>query len=131
MPDPHLRRAMKEIRALLKRYRIGGHITLVSKTHAEFATEFPHWSVVQWETGPGGEAGVRVRSFRTYYRTKAEQQTAMEESLHCLFQIRDIAGQTFVTMDNLCAQVKAQVGFDIEHHPFTGFEPNEDARESS
>jgi len=36
MPDPRLKKAMAEIRALCRRYDIGGQITLVSQSHAEF-----------------------------------------------------------------------------------------------
>jgi hypothetical protein len=68
-----------------------------------------------------------MRSFQTSYRSKAEQKQAMEESLHCLFQMRDIAGQTFLLMDNLGEQIKEQTGLEIDHHPFSDFEPTEDA----
>jgi hypothetical protein len=121
MPDPHLRKAMAEIQKLLRRYRIGGAITLVSKTHAEYAYQFPYWSVIQPERGPGGEEGIRIRSFKTYYRSKEEQREAMAASLHCLLQMRDIGGQTFVVMDDLRKQVEEHLG-TIEHVPFSGFE---------
>jgi hypothetical protein len=124
MPDPHLRKAMAEIKKLLVKYRIGGAITLVSKTHAEYAYQFPYWSVIQPERGPNGEEGIRVRSFKTYYRSKQEQKQAMEESLHCLLQMRDIGGQTFMVMDELRKQLEASLG-PIDHQPFSGFEPAE------
>lgn len=126
MPDPRLQKAMAEMKKLCHRYRIGAAITLVSQTHAEFAYLFPDWSVVQPETGPDGQQGIRIRSYEAYYGDKAQQQAAMEASLHCLYQIRDIAGQTFLQFENLTAQVEAQGDLEIEHHPFSGFEPHEE-----
>ena len=129
MPDPHLKKAMAEIKKLLERFRIGGCITLVSRTHAEFRYQFPVWSVVQPESGPHGEAGIFVRSFKAWYRSTAEQKQAMEASLHCLYQMRDSAGHTFMVMDHLIKQVEQQAGFEITHTAFSGFEPHTDDQE--
>jgi hypothetical protein len=126
MPDPRLKEAMRAINRILRTYDIAGAITLVSKTHAEFRYQFPTWSVVQPERGPEGQEGLRIRSFEAYYGSKEQQKTAMEESLHCLYQIRDLAGQTFLVFENLTRQVEEQSGFDIEHHPYSGFEPHEE-----
>jgi len=126
MPDPRLKQAMAEIRALCRRYDIGGQITLVSKSHAEFGYFFPTWSVVQPEKGPEGQEGIRIRSFKEYYSSAQAQHDAMEESLHCLYQIRDIAGQTFMMFENLTAQVEEVSGLNIEHQPFHEFEPHQE-----
>ena len=126
MPDPRLKKAMAEIRALCRRYDLGGQITLVSKSHAEFAYFFPTWSVVQPEKGPEGQEGIRVRSFKEYYPSAEAQQKAMEESLHCLYQIRDLAGQAFLAFESLTAEVEKRCGFTIEHTPFHGFEPHQE-----
>ena len=125
MPDPHLRKAMVEIRKLLHRYRIGGCITLVSPTHAEWAYQMPHWSIIQPETGPHGEQGFRIKSQRAYYRTLEEQKAAFAASLHCVLQMRDIGAQTFQLMDQVRECIE-RAGFEITHVPFSGFEPNED-----
>lgn len=126
MPDPRLKDAMRAINRILRTYDIAGAITLVSKTHAEFRYQFPTWSVVQPERDAQGEEGIRVRSFEAYYGSKQQQQLAMEQSLHCLYQIRDLAGQTFLVFESLTRQVEEQSGFNIEHHPYSGFEPHED-----
>jgi hypothetical protein len=126
MPDPRLKDAMRRISRILRDYDIGGQVTLVSKTHAEYRYQFPTWSVVQPETGPGGEPGIRLRSFETWYGDKDKQRRAAEESLHCLYQIRDLAGQTFMIFDNLCKQVEEKSGWHIEHHPYSGHEPHTD-----
>lgn len=129
MADPHLKKAMGEIKKLLERFRIGGCITLVSRTHAEYRYQFPAWSVVQPASGPHGEAGIRVRSFEAWYGSAKEQKEALEASLHCLYQMRDIAGQTFMVMDELITQVEAQCGLEITHTPLSGFEPHMDDQE--
>jgi hypothetical protein len=126
MPDPRLKDAMRRINKILREFDIAGAITLVSKSHSEFRYQFPTWSVVQPETGPQGEQGIRIRSYEAYYRSKDEQKAAMEESLHCLYQIRDIAGQTFLVFENLTSQVEEVSGLEIEHHPFHGFEPHQE-----
>jgi hypothetical protein len=126
MPDPRLKDAMRKMVQIMQKYEIGGAITLVSKSHAEYKYEFPHWSVIQPETGPHGERGLRVRSFEAWYGDKEQQKLAMEQSLYCLYQIRDLAGQAFLLFENLCRQVEEKSGFDIEHHPYSGFEPHEE-----
>lgn len=112
MPDPRLKDAMREIRKICQRYRIGAQITLVSKTHSEFGYFFPDWSVVQPEKGPGGEEGIRLRSYEAYYGDKEKQRVAMEESLHCLYSIRDLAGRAFVIFDDVIRQFEKVSGFE-------------------
>ena len=126
MPDPRLKDAMRAINRILRSYDIAGAITLVSKTHSEFRYQFPTWSVVQPERGPNGEEGIRVRSYEAYYGDKAKQKQALEESLHCLYNIRDLAGQTFIVFENLTHQVEEVSGLDIEHRPLSGFEPHDE-----
>jgi hypothetical protein len=126
MPDPRLKDAMRAISRILRQYDIAGAITLASKTHAEFRYQFPTWSIVQPERGPQGEEGVRIRTFGTWYRSQEEQRAAAEASLHCLYQIRDIAGQTFLAFDALATQIEAATGWQIEHHPSAGCEPHEE-----
>jgi hypothetical protein len=118
---------MRAITRILRQYDIGAAITLVSQTHAEFRYQFPTWSVVQPETGPAGQPGIRLRSFGSWYGSKDAQKAAIEASLHCLYQIRDLAAQTFVLFENLTAQVEKDSGFDIIHQPLSGFEPDDGA----
>ena len=126
MPDPRLKDAMRAITRILRQYDIAGAVTLVSKTHAEFRYQWPTWSVVQPERGPDGQQGLRIRSYETWYGDKEAQKLAMEESLHCGYQIRDIAAQTFLMFDDLLQQIEETSGLDIEHRPFSGFEPHEE-----
>jgi len=123
--DPRLKDAMRAIARILRTYDIAGAITLVSKSHAEFRYQFPTWSVVQPEKGPEGQEGIRIRSFKEYYPSVEAQKQAMEASLHCLYQIRDLAGQTFLVFENLTSQVEEVSGLTIEHHPFSGFEADD------
>jgi hypothetical protein len=115
---------MRAITRILRQYDIGGAVILVSKTHAEFRYQFPSWSIVQPETGPQGQQGMRMRSFEAWYGSKDEQKLAMEESLHCLYQIRDIAAQIFIAFEDLTDQVEESGQLVVEHRPCSGFEPD-------
>lgn len=128
MTDPQLQQAMAEIRAILQQYRIAGAITLVSKTHAEFGYGFPDWSVIQPEVSPHGEQGMRIRSFEEYYDTPEDQKLALEQSLSCVYQIRDIAGYSHQVFTHLTAQIEAICEVQVRHEPLEGFEllPEED-----
>ena len=126
MPDPRLTDAMAKISAICRQYDIAVAITVVSQTHAEFRYQFPTWSAVQPERGPDGGPGIRLRSYEVYYRYKNAHRQAMEASLHCLYQIRDIAAQTFIVFDALTSQLEASGTLDIDHHPDSGVAPHKE-----
>jgi hypothetical protein len=120
MPDPRLKDAMRRIRRILLEYDIGAAVTLVSKSHSEFGYHLPTWSVIQFEGNV-----VRIRSYEAEYGSKDQQAAAFADSLHCVLQMRDIGVKTFMEMDEIRKFLEGH-GFEIEHHPFSGFEPHEE-----
>lgn len=122
MSDPQLQQAMTEIRTILQQYRIAGAITLVSKTDAQFGYGLPDWSVIQPEVGPHGEQGMRIRSHEEYYDSPEDQKLALEQSLSCVYQIRDIAGYAHQVFSHLTEQIEDILGIEVHQEPLKGFE---------
>ena len=119
MPDPKLKEAMAEIRAILKKHDIGGAITLVSETHSEYLYELdPTWSLMYFES-PGA---LRFRSNRKDFKTKKEQHRFTESSVHLLCQIQDLSVKSFGNMERILTLLKEKM--DIDHTPFADHEPH-------
>jgi hypothetical protein len=71
MPDPVLKTAVEEIKAVLVKHDIAAVVFLGSNTHTEFVYELsPSWSCAR-ELPDGG--GLRIRSKRSEYATKEAQ----------------------------------------------------------
>jgi len=68
--DPKLIELATRIRTLMREYDAGGTISLVSKTHGEFAIVFPRWSGISEEP-----QGIRMRF-------KKEEQEIAEGAAH-------------------------------------------------
>jgi len=116
--DPDLKEAMLKIQEIMDEYKIGGSITLASKTHAEFLYHFPKWSIVQLVK----PSGVRIRSKRKDFDSKEEQHKINEESCHLVARVRDMSGQAFMIFENIFKQLDDH--FDIEHEPFSKLTPH-------
>lgn len=125
MADQRLKEAMAEINAIMKKFDIGGHVTLVSQTHSEFRyTVDPSWSCASVELLGGGMAEMRVKSLAKDHPDKEIQRKKIEVTIHMLAQIRDLGGKTFMEMDAVVNELSQQVDFD--HKPFSGFEPHKE-----
>lgn len=118
MPDPKLKIAMEEIKDILLKHEIAGAITLVSKTHSEYLYHFPKWSCVSMS-----DRGLSAYSQKRFYPNAEAQKENVEQSLHIVFQIRDIAAQTFTWFDRFTQMIREKI--DIEHRPLLGHEPGE------
>lgn len=82
MPDPKLKTAMEEIKAVLKKHDIGGVVVLASETHMEYLHEIaPTWSCVRFEAGEGGVYGVRVRALAKDFPSKQAHQKCLSDSI--------------------------------------------------
>ncbi len=122
MSDPKLKEAMAEIFGILKKHDIGGQVTLVSPTHAEFRSKIdPSWSVAFFEDHEKGVA-VRFRATKAEIPDKEERHQKSELTTHLLCQIRDLCGQNFLMFDGVLNQLKEHLDFD--HTPQAGYEPH-------
>ena len=123
--DDKLKKAIEDIRKILKEYDIAGTIALVSKTHAEYLYHFPAWSEIQWN-----EAGdsLRVKSEKKNFPTKGLQEQRLSESVHIVMQNRDIAAQTLDMFDTVYEALRKH--FTIHHKSFSGFEPHKPDKSS-
>src|SRR3990167_2276574 len=121
--DPNLKDAAEEIKKIMQKYDIGGHITLVSPTHSEFMYAItPSWSCARFERLPNGEVGIRFTATEKRYGCKETSRKYQENTAHLLLQIRDLGVQAFQTMENVHEQLKKHI--DIEHKPFSTDKPS-------
>lgn len=116
--NDELKRAMEDIKKILKKYDVAGTFTLVSKTHAEFLYHLPSWSVFQWNAEGDG---MDIRSKKADFKNKEEQEKILEQSVHIVMQNRDISAQTFDMFDTVYKALEKYI--KIEHKSFSGFEP--------
>lgn len=112
--DPNLKDAAEEIKAILSKYDIGAHISLVSPTHSEFMFAIsPSWSCARFvQNGQG----VHFKATEAMFGSKEECRKAQERTAHLLLQIRDLGAQAFTTMEQVHQQLKKFI--DIDHKPF-------------
>lgn len=115
--DPRLRNTIKRAVRQLDDQDFAGIIIAVSKTHVEFRMNFPRrWGALNLE----GDQ-LRFRCLRENYKSVEDQRTAMEESLHIIYQFRDILKLNFDWISTIIGEVEKQ--FDVDHEPFHGFYP--------
>lgn len=119
--DPKLKKAMEEIKAILKNYDIGGAITLVSKTHSEYLYDLPTWSCVAFT-----DRGLSIYSQERHFKSKNEQKENQEVSFHVFYQIRDIAAQTFMIFEECTKAIKQNA--NVEHQSFYNFTPHQERK---
>ena len=117
--DPKLREVARKIKRLLKRNNVAGSFVVVSKTHSEFRFHFPTWSAV---TLKGNE--LRIRAKREDFVSLEDQKETVENSVHILCQIRDIAGLIFKNMQGILDLLSKK--FNITHEGFSGFYPEDE-----
>jgi hypothetical protein len=116
--DPQLKEAMANINAIMKKFDIGGHVVLVSKTHSEFKFFFePTWSAIRWE----GE-GVRIKAKKDELGSQAAVQKVLGYTAHLILQIMDIALNDAKICRELTMQLSKHV--DIIHKPGSHFTPH-------
>lgn len=108
--DPMLRMAMKEIEGVMKKYDIGGFVSLGSRTHSKCKLFIePSWSL----------ATLIEKNGRTAINFKVRMKTDPENSNYTsglLMGIRELCGLAFMQMDHLKTELEKAVG--LEHQPF-------------
>lgn len=87
--DPKLREAMNEISALMKKYDIGGYVTLVSPTHSEFQFVLdPSWSAIRIEDGEK----IRIRVKQAELGVDGAIRK-LEETVHLVCSVGDLSAR--------------------------------------
>lgn len=115
--DKKYRECMAEMIAILKKYDMGGAITVVSKERAMFKFHFPTWSVAQKH----GSGYVRIRSKSDEFPSRDAQHKANELTAHLVHQMRDIALNTVAASNAIIGKMSDH--WDIEHTPNADFDP--------
>ena len=114
--DKRYRECVAEIIGVLKKYDMAGAITVVSKERCMFKYHFPTWSCVIL-----GEDHVRFRSKREDYPSLEAQKQTTALSAHCIMQMRDVAANTFLMMEENAQQLRDKLG--MEHSPNVDLDP--------
>lgn len=112
--DPRLKAAMQEIKEVLTKYDIAGHTVLVSPTHSEYNTQFPTWSLAQWEQDEQGVVGIRFNTRGQTFATPKGKHAAVEVSAHILDQLRHNATQQFALMEHILAILRQNMVIDSD-----------------
>ncbi len=121
MSETSHRECIAEIIGVLKRYDMAGAITVISKERAAFRYHFPTWSVVKLQEAPDGGLAVRIKSKAADFPSREAQNTANELSAHIVYQMRDIATNTY----GMCSMVidKMSEHWEMQHTSHSDFDP--------
>lgn len=94
--DPRLRAAMAEIIDVLLKYDIAGQIVVVSKTHSEFMTHYPKWSVLQFQEDDNENViGIRFNTNGKEFKSKKEKHECAEATVHMIDQFEHISKEFY------------------------------------
>lgn len=92
--DPLLKKAIMEIEGIIRKYDIGGAVSLTSKTHGEYLFVLdPSWSIIKQIPEKQGTK-LHLRSLRKEFASLEAQRQANELTAHLIFSQRDIAAHT-------------------------------------
>lgn len=95
--EKELREAEKEISAILDKYKIGGAISLVSASMAQFVFKFPSWSLINFE----GDI-LKVR-------TDVEDPDLTNDSVRLIMGLRDMLGMQFAAMEDVAQKLQEAI----------------------
>lgn len=126
MPDPVLRAATEEIKAILKKHDIAGVVVLGSKTHTEFLLEVePSWSAAFEERNKEGQRCIRLRALRKDYPTAEAHREAVRLTSSLLFGLHRPLEKMTESVLGLMMMLGKQLG--VEHMDVDEGDPtNED-----
>lgn len=113
MPDPKLKAAAEEIKAVLKKYDIAAMITLQSEADLEFVREIsPTWSCAKIKELPDGHA-IRIKAHHSEFKNKEHQKACVEATVGMVFGFMNQADRDAQDMAKLAAMLGRH--FDISH----------------
>jgi len=101
--DPKLREALAKMKAIAEECGCGYVIALANANFAEFKTDFPEWSLIQYQHEP---EGIRLRL------SSAEPQLTTD-SLSVLIGLKDMSGMMYEHLE--MAHLQALEHLDITH----------------
>jgi hypothetical protein len=121
MSETSHRECIAEIMGVLKKHDMAGAITVISKERAAFRYHFPTWSVVKLQEAPDGGLAVRIKSKAADFASREAQNTANELSAHIVYQMRDIATNTY----GMCTKVAEKMNehWHVTHVSGLDFDP--------
>lgn len=104
--DPNLRAAVEDIRAILKKRNIAGHILLASPSHTEYALLYDtaSWSAVSFEN-QGSSIGIKVKA----KASNPGDQKKLASTMHMLCSFQDLMANGFSALDAIISQVRKHV----------------------
>lgn len=106
-----LRRISGEIKAIMRREKLGGTITLVSQESGEWLMELPEWAGLKFEDG-----NVRVK-------LSGKEQAKGDQTMHFLATVREISIEYAGVFGGLYDMVKRrleELGGGVDHVPWAG-----------
>lgn len=120
MPDPKLKDAMEEIKAVLEKYDIGAEVILASETHLEYLHAYdPTWSCASIEKLPDGTHGIRVRAKLADFPDREAQKKCLEQTVGMFAGFYDAMEKSQEVM----VTVMKMVGEVLEFEHITTEEP--------
>lgn len=111
------RECVAEVEAILKKYDMGGAITVISQDRAMFKYVWPTWGCMSFE----GHNTIRFKAKREDYPSEEAQYHTMELSVHVIMQMKDIAANTFAMCEEMERKLREHI--EIEHKPYADFDP--------
>lgn len=110
MPDPQLKTAMEEIKAVLRKYDIAGIVFLGSQSHSEFLLGInPSWSCAKFEA----ENELRIRAKREDFPSLEAQKKCLTDTVGMLAGFRDLAENAQENLGNVLAMLGKHI--EISH----------------
>jgi hypothetical protein len=115
MPDPILKSAMEEIKAVLKKHDIAANVILASKTHLEYLRQVEtSWTALRMERDAAGRAvGIRFRCKQADYPTKEEWKEAMRLSICTMLGFVEVLNSDSKALMTIIRQLPSSM--NIEH----------------
>jgi hypothetical protein len=113
MPSDTLTDAMRAIQQILTDYKVGGAILLANATDAEWLYHLPESSCVKIHD----DGSIQISSHHAHYPSREAQKQHLEESIHVIYQLRDLGVQTATNLQQICRTLEQH--FKIEYIPDT------------
>lgn len=111
MPDPKLKEAIEEAKAILKKHDIGGIVLLSSQTHTEFWMDLePSWSCAKSE----GEHGIRIKAMRADYPNEETHKKVLADTAGLILGLADTTRLVTHQLDAVIRMMAAK--FKIQHY---------------
>lgn len=110
MPDPILKTAAEEIKAILKKHDIAGMMMLQSPDGAEFVRVIdPTWSCAKIQATPMGPA-IRIKAHHSEFQNKEEQKKCVERTIGMVFAFHHQSDQDMKSMAQLIEVLSRKYG---------------------